>query len=101
MILTRPLQFATTVITVPFRNKPRKYTVRWRPISAAVQSIVNDPILNPLLHLYPERCYVRHFDGSPRNMRVWREEWDGDDWWDYQVSKLPTSRHCIRRLPSI
>ncbi|KZV71295.1 hypothetical protein PENSPDRAFT_734188 [Peniophora sp. CONT] len=78
-------EFQTDVLTVPFRGQPRKYKVRWRSISKAVESVIQDPIINPLLHLYPERCYVRHFDGSARNMRVWREEWDGDDWWEYQT----------------
>ena len=59
--------------------------MHWRRPDHAIQGLLDDPAVQPLLRLYPQRCYVRHFDGTERMMRVWREEWDGDDWWRYQV----------------
>lgn len=79
-------QWKETQISVPFEGEDdRDYKLRWRRPREAIEALLEDPVVQPLLQLYPQRCYVRHFDGSDRMMRVWREEWDGNDWWDYQV----------------
>jgi len=49
-----------------------------------VKELLEDPELAELLALNAEREFVRHPDGK-RNMRVYREYHQCDDFWDIQV----------------
>jgi hypothetical protein len=50
-----------------------------------VRELLEDPELADLFALNAEREFVRHPDGT-RNMQVYREYYQCDDFWDIQVS---------------
>jgi hypothetical protein len=81
-------QFRPEEITVPYiqgRSKEeRTYTVRYRPAMEAVLHTIEDPDLQEVLTMYPQKHYVRD-PCNDWNMRVWTDVHTADDWWSLQV----------------
>jgi len=65
-------------------REDRVYTVRYRPIMDAVLRTIEDPDLQGVLNMYPQRRYIQDPRGGP-DMRVWTDVHTADDWWSLQV----------------
>lgn len=80
------LKYKTKHFELPFPKKPsdiRTYSVRYKDALPTILDIIEDDLINERICLYPERRFIQRSDGS--FMRVWEENWSGDDWWDMQV----------------
>ena len=74
-------------------KEDRTYTVRYHPMMDEVLRLIEDPNLQGVLTMYPQRHYVRDPRGGP-NMRVWTDLHMADDWWSLQVLFLPSFPAC-------
>lgn len=88
-------QYKTEYFEVPFPKKSsdvRTYSVRYKDTLPSVLDIIEDNLINERICLYPERRFVQRPDGS--FMRVWEENWSGDDWWNMQVRDFVRVFRC-------
>lgn len=69
-------------IDVPFLGSKRTYNVWVKDALPVILDLLEDRGLAAELVWYPRRVYC-HQNG--KTVRVWDEEWDGDDWWEVQV----------------
>lgn len=72
-------------IEVPYLGSKRSYSVWLKDALPVIVDLLEDANLGPELVFYPRRVFL-HQGG--KTIRVWDEEWDGNDWWEIQVWSL-------------